>query len=64
MRKINTELKRRLRAKFSTQGDFSAKAKVNESILSRIINGFKKPTEEQKIKWSKLLDCKPEELFK
>ena len=48
---------------FVTQGQFAKAAKVDEAVISRIVRGKRKPTLNQKEKFSKLLKQPVEELF-
>ena len=49
--------------RFVTQGQFAKAAKVDEAVISRIVRGKRKPTLNQKEKFSKLLKQPVEELF-
>lgn len=56
-------LKKRIMEMYSTQVDFAEVVGVSESYISRVIRGRREPTDSEKIRWSKLLKCKPDEIF-
>ena len=61
--KPNLKLKSRIVERFRTQADFSDAIKIDETLISRIVNGRRKLPDADKKKWAKVLDCAPEELF-
>jgi transcriptional regulator with XRE-family HTH domain len=60
---INFELLKAIREKGLRQRDFAHLAGEHESVISRIINGTWNVDRMRKIKYSKILGKKPEELF-
>lgn len=60
---MNFELLKTIREKGLTQRDFSRLVKDHESIVSRVINGVWNPDEVRKIRYSKVLGKKVDELF-
>jgi transcriptional regulator with XRE-family HTH domain len=61
---INFELLRAIRERGLTQRDFARMVEENESKVSLVVNGVWKPNALTKIKWSKALRMKSEDLFK
>jgi transcriptional regulator with XRE-family HTH domain len=60
---VNRKLKGKIIELFGTQADFAQAMKEDESIVSRIVRGRRRPDGEQMKKWAAALDCKPEQLF-
>jgi transcriptional regulator with XRE-family HTH domain len=60
---VNRKLKGRIIELFGTQADFAEAMKEDESIVSRIVRGRRRPDDEQMKKWAAALDRKPEQLF-
>jgi ribosome-binding protein aMBF1 (putative translation factor) len=60
---MNKRLKAKIYEVFGTQADFAQAMKEDESIVSRIVRGRRRPDDEQRKKWAAALDCKPEQLF-
>lgn len=56
-------LKRKILAKFRIQSNFAQAVGVDDSKLSRVLNQRRILSDEEKIKWARLLDCDPRELF-
>ena len=61
---MNFELLRAIKESKISQRDFARIVGDHESVVSRIINGIWNPDEVRKIRYSKALGHKPEELFK
>jgi transcriptional regulator with XRE-family HTH domain len=60
---MNLILKMSILQKFPHQGDFAREVGVSESLVSRIVNGRRFPTEEQAEKIAKVLALPVDELF-
>jgi transcriptional regulator with XRE-family HTH domain len=60
---MNKRLKAKIYEVFGTQADFAQAMKEDESIVSRIVRGRRRPDDERMKKWADALDCKPEQLF-
>jgi plasmid maintenance system antidote protein VapI len=56
-------LKRKIIAQFRSQSNFAQTVGVDDSKLSRIINGRRVLSDQEKIRWARLLDADAEELF-
>jgi hypothetical protein len=48
---------------YRTQERFAIAAEINETIVSKLIRGVRRPTEEQKQKFHKLLGIPVDQLF-
>ena len=59
----NLALKSRIVFKFGTQTDFSHALNIDETVVSRIINGRRELDSATQKKWAALLECPVEELF-
>lgn len=55
-------LKARIVERFGTQADFAAFIKVDESFVSRVVNGRREIPEDQKGAWAKALQARDDEL--
>ncbi len=53
----NTRLRLRMLEKFGSQVDFSQVAEVNETIISKVLNGRRKLRPEEQLRWAGLLGC-------
>jgi transcriptional regulator with XRE-family HTH domain len=60
---MNLILKISILEKFHRQADFAQKAGIEESLLSKIVNGRRSPTVEQRQAISKTLGIDASELF-
>lgn len=60
---MNRKLRIKIVEKFNTQADFAQAVGKDEALISRIVRGRRKLTNENKIEWAKKLDCRPEEIF-
>jgi hypothetical protein len=54
---MNKRLKGRIVEIFGCQADFAQKAKVDESLVSRVIRGRRDLPEDEKDRWAKILKC-------
>jgi len=52
-----------IKKKFRTQYEFAQRLKMNESMLSLILNGRRKLDDQQRRKWARLLGCKVTEVL-
>ena len=56
-------VKGRIIQKFGSQWKFATAINVQESIVSKVLNGRRKLDQDGKKTWARALDCKPEDLF-
>ena len=52
---MNKRLKGRIVEIFGCQADFAQKAKVDESLVSRVIRGRRELAEDEQSRWAKIL---------
>jgi len=62
-RKRNKALKAKIIEKFWNQGRFADKLEIQESLVSKVINGKMELPEKEKEVWAKALDCNKEDIF-
>ncbi len=62
--KLNNTLKARIIERYGTCVDFAEAARIDASLVSRIIRGRRALPPEEQERWAALLDAKPKELFK
>ena len=60
---MNKRLKARIIEGFGTQSDFAEVARTHESVVSRVVRGRQRLSEDSQRLWAKLLGCKARELF-
>jgi hypothetical protein len=60
---INWELKKKIKEQFGSQAKFASVIQVPEPIISRVINGYKILSEEEKKRWAICLRCEHEKIF-
>ena len=60
---MNKKLKGKIVEIFGTQADFSQVAKMDESVISRIIRGRRALPVEAQREWAGILDCNREDIF-
>ena len=60
---MNFKLLKAIRKKGLRQRDFAKLVGDHESVVSRIVNGSWKPDQLRKLRYSRALGKKPEELF-
>lgn len=60
---VNWKLKQIISEKYGTQVDFANAIGTGESRVSNVVRGRKKLTQEEKVKWVKLLECSESEIF-
>ena len=53
----NKRARKLIKAKFRTQEVFSAVSGIDEARLSKILRGIRKPTDDQKVIFEKLLEA-------
>ena len=54
---MNKRLKGKIVEHFGCQVDFAQKAKVDESLVSRVIRGRRELSDDEQARWAKLLRC-------
>lgn len=59
----NWKLKQRICDVYRSQSDFSEVAKINEALVSRIINGRRKLSDAEQARWAGLLNCQIKDVF-
>jgi plasmid maintenance system antidote protein VapI len=52
---MNRKLKGKIVERFGCQADFAQMAKVDESVVSRVIHGRRNLPEDEKARWAKIL---------
>jgi transcriptional regulator with XRE-family HTH domain len=57
MRKTNYKLLEAIRSRYGTQQEFALAVGCNESLISRVVNGYRKPSDELKQKFAEALQC-------
>jgi len=57
---MNRKLKAKIVERFGSQADFAAVVGVDESVISRIVNGRRVLSPEDMVRWSKALACNSE----
>jgi predicted transcriptional regulator len=58
-----TELKKKIRSLSIFQWSIAKKCGIEETLFSKIVNGHRQPTSEQKKAIAKALHCKVAEIF-
>jgi len=53
----NLKLKIRILEKFDTQSDFAVAAGCDDTMVSKVVNGRRQLSEQQKEVWAGLLNC-------
>jgi hypothetical protein len=61
--KPNLKLKARIVERYGSQSNFAYATNTDEAIISKIIRGRRKPTDEQCAIWASLLGTEPDRLF-
>lgn len=56
---MNKKLKAKIFEEFGSQADFAAAMKLDESVISRVVNGRRSLSQEDRKKWSRVLGCDP-----
>jgi len=59
----NRVLKGRIVTMFGSQDAFALAVGVNNSFVSRVVNGYRTLTDEKKKEWAAKLDCEVGEIF-
>ncbi len=59
----NWKLKIRIAECFYNQANFAEELDTNEAAVSRIVRGRRELEPEEKIRWARLLECSPKEVF-
>lgn len=60
---MNKRLKLKIIEMFETQADFARAVDENESVVSRVIRERCELGQARKLKWAKILRCRPGQLF-
>ena len=63
MRIVNRKLKARIIEIFGTQSDFAFDAKVDETLVSKVVCGGRTLSSEKKAEWCKLLELENQDIF-
>jgi hypothetical protein len=63
MRKINRRLKARIIRVFGTQGDYAQEIGEDETLVSKVICGWRTLSLEKQKEWAKPLGRNPQDLF-
>jgi hypothetical protein len=56
-------IKLEINKKYGTQERFAIAAEINETIVSKIIRGVKRPSEDQRQTFARLLEIPADQLF-
>lgn len=57
---MNKKLKAKIIEEYGSQADFAQVMKLDESVISRVINGRRSLNDEDLKEWSRVLGCGPE----
>jgi hypothetical protein len=60
---MNKRLKLRIIELFDSQTNFAEHIKADDALVSRVLRGRRNRNANGKVKWAKLLQCRPEEIF-
>jgi transcriptional regulator with XRE-family HTH domain len=60
---MNKALRLKIVERFGSQSDFCSATGENESLVSRVIRGREKISDQKKEKWALALGCEPVEIF-
>lgn len=59
----NLKLKVKIVERYGSQSNFAFASNVDETLISKVVRGRRKPTDEQRSVWAALLGCDPGQLF-
>ncbi len=59
----NKKLKSKIIEQYGSQSDFAQVLKIHESVISRVIQGRKRLSKAEQLRWAEALGCKIKEFY-